>query len=355
MGAMDQGVAAALEWQAVHAETNGAPMTGRVVRAMLALLDGPSRCGARMRDWPGKPVADAMPLRLAGGLHWLHLTGQEARLGPVYAGKVADQAAVDAIVRAVVAQHDDALLPWFDGPPQTNEAARTASVVAGLLWLAARGVGARFDLNELGASAGAGTMIERYGYDLGGVQVGPGGSPVLIRPAWRGAPPPAAALAITSIAGCDSAPIDLFDPAAALRLKSYVWPEVAERMARLDALIALAAQRAPQVVGADAAAWTEARLALPQAANTVRAFYHTIVWQYISDQGQARITAAMERAGATATAERPLAWLMLETNRATFQHELRVRFWAGGGLAGEGEWHLLARAQAHGAWVEWLA
>ena len=57
----------------------------------------------------------------------------------------------------------------------------------------------------------------------------------------------------------------------------------------------------------------------------------------------------MEAAGEAASADKPLAWIMLETNRETFAHELRVRHWPG--LA---DWTLLARAHPHGAWVEWL-
>jgi hypothetical protein len=41
--------------------------------------------------------------------------------------------------------------------------------------------------------------------------------------------------------------------------------------------------------------------------------------------------------------------MMLETNRETFAHELRIRHWPG-----HPEWALLGQAQAHGAWVEWF-
>ena len=61
------------------------------------------------------------------------------------------------------------------------------------------------------------------------------------------------------------------------------------------------------------------------------------------------IEEAILAAGAKATPERSLAWIMLETNRETFRHELTVRYWPG-----DGEPHLLAQAQAHGAWVEWF-
>lgn len=346
--AMDDGrLAQGIEFQAQHCAHHGAPITAGIVRAMHGLMTGPTQVGARITAWPGLPLEDAMPLRFAGGLHHLHLTGSEPRLGPLYSGTMTDQVAIDALVAAVVADHDAALLPWFDRPPQTNEAGRSASFMAGLLTLAQHW-GPRFEISELGASAGINTMMDRYHYDLGGSAVGPPQSPLRIRPDWRGPPPPPGAVHITEIAGCDNAPVDLTDPAAALRVKAYVWPDAPERLARMDAAIALARQRAPDLVSADAADWTAARLARPQAAGVTRVIQHSIVWQYLGDDRRARITALIEAAGAAASLDRPLAWLMLETNRATFQHELSLRCWPG-----DGDPVVLGHAHAHGAWVEW--
>jgi len=337
----------ALAWQADHSDRNGAHATARVIRGFVPLLDGSTAVGRRMRDWPGLSLEDAMPLRLAGGLHWLLLSGKDARLAPVYRGEVALQPEVDALVAAVARAHDAMLLPWFDGPPQTNEAGRSASIVAGLLWLAGR-LGSTFELNEIGASAGCNTMIERYRYQLGGVFVGPEASPVVIAPEWRGPPPPQGPVVIAGTGGCDLAPIDLSDPEQALRLEAYVWPENHARLARLQAIIGLARANPPRVTRADAADWVELRLGEPQSAGVTRVLYHSIVWQYLPVDGRARIEAAMAAAGARASAQRPLAWIKLETNRATFRHELRVRYWPG-----DGAWTLLGQAQAHGAWVEW--
>lgn len=347
--AMDSGVVAAgIEFQAQHTVHHGAPITGTIVRAMLPLMAGRTAVGQRIRDWPGLPLEDAMPLRFAGGLHHLYLSGAEARLAPLYAGSLTEQATVDALIAAVTADHDAALLPWFDGPPQTNEAGRSASLMAGLLWLAQHH-GPCFEINELGASAGINTMMERYHYDLGGVMVGPPDSPMQIRPEWRGPPPPAGAVEIVEIGGCDIAPVDLTDPAAALRVKSYVWPDAPERLARMDAAITLAAKQAPDLVAADAADWVAMRLARPQAAGVTRVIQHSIMWQYLGDERRAAITAMIEAAGALATPKRPLVWQMLETNRATFLHELTVRHWPGDGAP-----RVLGHAHAHGAWVEWL-
>lgn len=337
----------ALEWQADHAARNGAPATGRVIRAMIPLLDGPTHCGARMRQWPGLSLEDAMPLRFTGGLHNLFLTARAPGLGPVYRGKVTDQAVIDALVADLTARYDAELLTWFDGPPQTNEAGRSASVMAQLLWLAQH-LGPRFELLELGASAGINTMMDRFHFDLGGVELGDPASPMRIAPEWRGVPPPDFPVEIAAIRGCDVAPIALTDPAAALRLKSYVWAEVTSRLERIDAAVALAAERAPQVERADAGEWVARQLAILQESGVTRVLFHTIVWQYIPAATRAQITRAMEQAGTTATPERPLAWVTVETNRQTFRHELRARYWPGGE-----EPVLLGEAHAHGAWVEW--
>jgi hypothetical protein len=336
-----------IQLQAEHCRRNDAPVTASIVQAQIALMTGATAVGQRLANWPGLPLEDALPLRLAGGFHHLLLTGADARLEPVYRSEITDQAEVDAIVAAVTADHDQRLLPWLDGPPQTNEAGRSASFMAGLMWLSGR-LGPKFELNELGASAGINSMMDRYHYDLGGATAGPRNSPMQIKPEWRGPPPPDHPVEIIAIKGCDQAPIDLSDPEAALRVKSYVWPENLGRITRMDAAIALAAEKGPDVAQADALDWVIERLAAPQEAGVTRVFNHSIVWQYIPEDRRQAITAAIEAAGQCATAEKPLAWMMLETNRDTFAHELRIRYWPGGA-----EWALLAQAHAHGAWVEW--
>ena len=342
-------VGEALRWQAEHATRAGAPCTGRVVMALRAVLATDTEVARRMRDWPGLTLEAAMPLRIAGGIHNLYLTGDAPQLGPVYSGEVTDQGAVDAIVVALVEAFDARLAPWLDGPPQTNEAGRSASVMAGLLWLSQR-LCPKFEMNELGASAGVNTMMERYFYDLGGTRVGPQDSPMRIVPEWRGDAPPAGEIEITSIRGCDVAPVDLADPQAALRLKSYVWADATERMQRIDAAIALAGQERPELVQQDAGDFVDEMLSRPQQAGVTRVLFHSVMWQYLPKATRGRITGAMERAGAAATADRPLAWVRVETNRATFAHELNVKFWPGGGEA----WNLLGQAHPHGAWAEWL-
>lgn len=339
--------------QIEYCRSNGAPITGRMVEAIIGALDESSELGRRVLGWDGNPLADALPLRVAGGFHALHLAGDHSQLSAIYNG--ADQAAADAeqIISETITSDEAALLPWLNSPPQTNEAGRSSSYIAGLLWLAAQGLPPRYELLEIGSSAGLNLMIDRYHYDLGGISVGPDNAPLSFAPEWEGPPPPDVPFTLDSISGCDIAPVDLTDPAQARRLTAFIWPEHTVRFERMKTAIALVNEKAPDLAGASADDWMIAELAKPQKEGVTRVLVHSIVWQYIPKAGQERIKQAMEAAGAQATAERPLAWLSLEANRETYRHELIVRHWPHSDGPG-GEPIKLGEAHAHGAWVKWL-
>lgn len=340
----------AFENQVAYCRDNDAPITALVCDALLQLID--SNRGAmvmeRVRRWAGAALADALPLRVAGGLHTLHLSGAEPSLAPVYAGHRVSNA--PDIIAKVLERHEAVLLPWLDGPPQTNEAGRSSNFIAAMLWLAGQGLPARFALNEIGSSAGINLMLDRYSYDLGGVSVGPQPCVMHFAPEWRGHPPPRANIEIVSATGCDVAPVDLADEAQALRLKGYIWPEARERFARMDAAIAAARKSPPQIAKCDARSFVERLLARPAEGGVTRVIMHSVVWQYIPQDQREAIAQAIEDAGRKASHEAPLAWVSVEANRDTHRHELRLRHWPG-----DGKDHLLAVAHPHGAWIEWLA
>ena len=344
-----EAVATAFANQIAYCEHADAPITARVVRGILAALeDGKSNTLLeRIRGWQGAPLADALPLRVAGGIHALHLSGTEPALAPVYAGSDAD---VQAIVSRALFDHEAALLPWLDGPPQTNEAGRSSNFAAAMLWLASRGLPPHFECLEIGSSAGINLMMDRYGYDLGGVMVGPDRAAMHFRPDWKGPPPPDLPIEIVAARGCDVAPVDLTDPAQAMRLKAYIWPEHTIRFERMEAAIAAATELRPELVRMNAADFVEMQLARPQVPGTTRVLMHSIVWQYVPEDQQERVTMAMEAAGARATGDAALAWISVEANRTVHRHELRVRYWPGG-EAGE----QLAWSHPHGADIEWIA
>lgn len=350
MGVTGEGaVRAAFANQIAYCRDNGAPITAKVCGAILAAVEGGASNALlqRIRGWQGAPLADALPLRVAGGLHALHLSGEAPELAPIYRGLPVDP---DPIVEAVMLAYEAPLLPWLDSPPQTNEAGRSSNFIAAMLWLAGRGLPGRFECLEIGSSAGINLMIDRYAYDLGGVKLAPQAPVMTFAPVWRGPPPPDIEIGFASLKGCDVAPVDLTDPAQAMRLKAYIWPEHTVRFERMEAAIMAAKAKAPELVKANAADFVEAELVRHQAPGTTRILMHSIVWQYVPEDQQQRVTAAMEAAGSRATPDKPLAWIALEANRTLNRHELKVRYWPGGEEA-----TLLARAHAHGADIEWCA
>lgn len=334
----------AFEAQAMYCDANDAPITAALSRALGGALDRGTATGARVLDWPGKPIEDALPLRLAGGVHALWRGGAVPELRPLFEDAHGDV----AVIKAVIARHDAALLPWLDGPPQTNEPGRSAQLMTGLLEIAARH-GPRLELLEIGSSAGLNLLIDRFRIDLGPRTIGPDDSAVHLTPEWRGSAVPDVPIEIVSTRGVDIAPIDACDPAQADRLLAYIWADHAKRFGRVAAAIEMLRLEPVMLEAGDATDWIEARLAEPQAAGVTRVLMHSIVWPYLGDDRRARFRRTMEAAGARATAERPLAWVAVEWQRELSCHDVTVRSWPG-----FVEPCTIARSHAHGFWVERL-
>ncbi len=341
------GVRAGFAQQAVWCRLLGGPFTARVCEQLGHVLDRTSATGARALAWPGDPFADALMLRLAGGLNALVRSGGLPELAGCYPPHEIDDERLAAALAGAL--HDDRLLPWLDSAPQTNEVARSGVLMPGLMTVAA-GTGLPLALFELGASAGLNLRLDSYGYTLGGRRVGPADAPVWFVPEWEGPPPPLAEVRVVARRGVDLNPVDVGDPAARGRLLAYVWPEQSERIARLEAALAAAAADLPPVDRGDAAAWVEAHVAPVEGRCGV--VFHSIAFQYFPPETQARIAAHMAAAGERATASAPLAWLRYELDvsaSAGAPPTLRLRSWPGG------EDRLLAHAHPHGASIRWLA
>lgn len=345
-------VRAAFAKQATICTASGAPFTGRLCGLIGERLDRSSPIGRRVLDWPGNPSheGDALPLRLAGGLHDLARSRAAPALTAIYPPHAApDDAVVWEIVAGCLASNAARIHPWLDGPPQTNEIGRSSGLMAGLLVLSER-FGLPFSLYELGASAGLNSLLDRYGFRLGERMAGDAASPVQLAPEWRGAPPPQAEVRVVARRGVDMRPLDVTDPETRRRLSTYVWADQRERLERLNLALDLAAADPPGVDQGDAADWLTQHLSVEPEAGVCRVVLHTIAFQYFPRETQATIRAWMERVGAAANAYAPLAWLTYEAEGDGFERwpVLRLRTWPGDG---EAAW--LAKGHPHGAWYEW--
>jgi hypothetical protein len=306
--------------------------------------------------WPGDPVADAVPLRLAAALHAQVLSGAAPELAALYppAHQAADASMVWHAALSAITTHRASIEDFLASPPQTNEVGRSAVLLGGFLEIA-RATGVRpMQILEIGASAGLNQPWDRYRYELGGVaHWGDPDSPVAVTADWSGPLPPLETqVVVAKRAASDAAPVDLDDPESRLRLRAYVWADQPARMALLDAAIALVRQLGLRVEQGEAAAWVLERLR-DRAQGVTTVLYHSIAWDYFPEETKAKIQAAVQAAGQRADAESPFAWLRLEPPSGGApggaEPELRLTLWPGG------REQCLAHAHTHGPPVHWLA
>jgi hypothetical protein len=334
------------EQQAQTCGEMGSPFTARILRAAINVLNKETQTGRRILGWPGNPHPDALALRFAGGLHALALSGMDSGLAAAYPPNAAGD--LESVLSAAIVRHDTWLSAWLDNPPQTNETGRSAVLLPGFLAIA-RETSLPLALTEIGSSAGLNLFFDRFRYRYGGTEWGGPDYPVTLAPQMRGAAPDLSGdLIIASRAGSDIAPLSVNDENDRLRLRAYIWADQSDRLARLDAAIHVARRGGARLEKADAADFAERQLASGKAGECL-ALFHSVVWQYLPEHTKASIEAAMQRAGDAATRDAPLAWLRMEPLTSTDPHPaLRLTLWPGG------ETRMLALADFHGRWIEWL-
>jgi hypothetical protein len=338
--------------QAESSPRLGSSFTGGLCRLLAERLDRSSAFSNRILDWPGDPHRDALALRACGALHALARSGREPGLAAAYPPTAFDAKRLWSAITDALTREDEFLTAFLDSPPQTNEVARSALILGGALHLAAR-VRLPLAIYEIGSSAGLNLAFDEYRYDLGnGLTWGASDAPLTVASEWRGAMPPLdAPLRVASRQGCDRNPLDPANPADADRLMAYIWPDQAHRLTRTAAALTLAAAEGRKPERLDAASWVESEFARPQQPETCRLLLHTIVWQYIPAQSQARIEAVLAAAVAAATSNEPVAHFAFESdydpNGAITGAPMTLTIWPGG------ETLNLGRGDYHGRWAAW--
>ena len=197
------------------------------------------------------PKGASLPLRFAGALHALVLTGRAPYLADAYPPHTVGDAALLAAIKRALTEEQAFVLDWIESPPQTNEVRRSATLLAAASYVAAQFPELPFRLSELGASAGLNLMFEQFALEAPGGVIGQTESLVRLTPEWSGNAPQTAPFRVAERRGVDLIPINPNIPEGARRLLAYLWPDQPDRLARTRATINLA--EAPVDAG-DAAA-----------------------------------------------------------------------------------------------------
>lgn len=312
--------------QAGFCTAYGSPFTGELITRMAQDLEAGGPVTALVGEWPTNPRADALALRLTGALHAAVLTHRDPALAALYPARTAHWSMGDVwpSARTLLAREQAWVRDFIRSPPQTNETRRSIALLAGFLAFAKTWDGP-IDTLEIGASAGLNLNWDRFAYRTQSWAWG-GDSQVLIDTDWQGAPPPIDARPnIRNRAACDLNPLDVRGEASRLQLKSYIWPDQPDRLARFDGAVKLAIQHDVRVDRADAAQWLTHKLAsrAPGAATIV---YHSVFLQYPPREAREAIVSAIRDAGAAATHAAPLAWVRMEPEQVTDGVDNGLRF-----------------------------
>jgi hypothetical protein len=274
------------------------------------------------------------PLRLVGGLHYLVLGG-------LASWERVDEALRDhaPFLRRFVAEQG----------VQTNEVQRSWMLLPCFLAAAERAEADALDLIELGPSAGLNLVWDRYRYVYANGVWGSTGARLELAGKER-RPVPRSLLAgrprVGSRVGVDVSPVDVTTEEGARLLKAFVWPDQTWRLELLDRAIAELRADPPELVRGDAAEVLPGLLRARRA-DALTVVFETAVLGYLSHEGRRKVLEAIEDAGAAG----PLAFVStdLPADRDSTHYGLHLRSWPGG------EQVILANADFHGAWLEWLA
>ncbi|WMT91378.1 DUF2332 domain-containing protein [Pelagibacterium sp. H642] len=348
MSNMNPHVLETFRFQAEACRILGSPFTATLCDLLAERLTDSSRFGARILNWPESARADAIALRATGALHALVRSGRARDLAQLYPPLEAKPDQLWDAIEKAIEKHDDFLHDFLDSPPQTNEVMRSSPLLGMSLRLTER-LKLPLALYEIGASAGLNLFFDTYHYLLGDDREwGDSNALVHIESEWRGHVPSLDAdLKIVSRAGCDRNPLDPHNPDSVERQLAYIWADQHNRIGRVSAALSAAASMPYAVEKADAADWVEARLGEAPEPGVARVFFHTIVWQYLPEETKARITAAVEAAGANATADSPLVWMYMEAEDHPAGAVLKQTVWPGG------EQETVGLSDYHGRWVDW--
>lgn len=304
------------------------------------------------------PASSRLPVTVFAAVHSLLLADPTEPLAAWYPNLTAQPRtddAVPALVELCERRRTELVALVRTRAPQTNEIGRSAVLMLGLAQVAAeQGPLAHLDV---GASAGLNLLSDRYRYHWGAHSLGSGNIDLVcdLTGTLPTGVPPTRLPRIEQRLGLDRAPVDITDPEQVRWLEACVWPDQADRFARLEAALAQAQALRPQVLTGDAVQ------DLPAAVARLRSGHPVIttswVLNYLDGAQQEQFWARLNEVGQTQN----LSWVAFESPEVTAGLHwpqavagqslsvLRLVRWRSGRLEDE----VLASGHPHGYWLRW--
>lgn len=230
---------------------------------------------------------------------------------------------------------------------QTNEVRRCTTLLPA--FTAAVEAGRPLALIEVGASAGLNLLFDRYRYDYGSIATGPEGSPLTLTCQVRGGLPPIPAEmpTVASRVGLDLNPLEVTDEESVRWARALVWPEQVERVARLEAAVAIARVDPPTILAGDALDLLPGEIAaVPDDAALV--VYHSFVLNQWRAEDRARLDDLLLGASGSRTIDRISIEMLVKGEAFPFVDHTRYE-------SGAAHEKRLATAHHHGEWLLWEA
>jgi hypothetical protein len=280
-----------------------------------------------------------VPLRLLGGVHYLSLAGEAP-------------GAFESWPRfsAVLDEHREFLRRFVaERQVQTNEVQRSWVLLPCFLEIARKTGAETLDLIELGPSAGLNLVWDRYRYRYRAGAWGAPDAALELIGDERG-PVPASLLRVAprvrNRTGIDTNPLDVSMDEDARLLMSFVWADQGERLRRLDQAVTALRGDPPQLVRGDFVELLPGMLA-NRSSGGLTVVFQTGTLGYPTSEQRSRLYAGLEAAGVA----EPLAFVSTGGPRqeGATHWGVTLQIWPGG------ERELVAEADYHGAWLDWLA
>ncbi len=214
-----------------------------------------SESGEALRAIEAAPARKRHPTVILAALHDLALAGRAPALAAAYAaanGDAAAGAAIDTLLRMT----DSVVAIAARRETRTNETGRCAVLYPAIAEVARRVGADAVGLIDVACSAGFNLNVDRVGITYSnGQSLGDPSSPVQLPASIVGgrAVPARSMPEVVARIGVDRDPVDVTDADDARWLRACIWPAQPERVARLEAEMALAATAPPLMLQDDAA------------------------------------------------------------------------------------------------------